>query len=282
VHVESVSDGDEDTESDEGDEQDGELLFFPEMVSSFEQCENPRSGGWSPGRFFGEEGEDEVVKPRGGVFERKRFVEGDFFKEAGEGSGLEGRVSAEEGIESGSEGVEVGGGGEFGLVVDLLGGEKFRGAGDGAVAGEVGGGIEGAGKAEVHHDGSFGIAIVKDVRGFDVPVKGSLAVGVVEGASDIAGDGDDLLDWERAMVGEQLLKGLAFQKGRAETGRGSVFVNSIERHEILMLKLGGGAGFAEKAFTAVGLDREFGGENFDGDMSVELGMVCLVDGAGCP
>ena len=196
-------------------------------------------------------------------------------EELGAVFGLEGGFPGEEVEEDAGEGVDVGfGGGGFGG--DDFGGH-VGGCADGAFGDGKGiGGVVDAGEAEVGDFAASG-AGEHEVFGFDVAVGDAKLGGVGEGFGGFGGE----------LAGAEEVEGSAgFDHGAEGTTLDEFHGNVVVAGDIAdfvdlddggVFEFGGGAGFADELFGAVGFGGFVGAEDFECDVAFEFGVFGAED-----
>ncbi len=194
-----------------------------------------------------------------------------------------GRVAAGEGgspgegfVEHAAQAVDVDAGVGVARVGEAFGGHVGHGSHGQAGGGQAGGGGV-AGDAEVDEVDEVGVFVdagvdEQDVRGFDVAVDESGAVGGVEGAGGLGDDGDGSLGAQGAGVGEDLGEVAAFDQGHVQEQSAVDFAVVVDGDDVGAAESGGGVGFAAESFFEFGAG-ELGGESFEGDESVAFAGV---------
>ena len=213
--------------------------------------------------------------------------------ELDDGAAAEGALAVEGLPEGDAEGELVGAGVDL-AGLPLLGRHVEGGAeertGAGEVPGEVArGGLEGGGglvaladsadEAEVH-DARAAVGADHHVVGLEVAVDEAGAVGRGEAAGGGEEDREDLRERARAL-GEPGAGGEAVDELHGdEEAVALVQADVVDGDDVGVGELGEAAGLAEHAGALVLAGA--GEEELEGDLAVELGVVCGVDGAHAP
>lgn len=172
-------------------------------------------------------------------------------------------------VDEETEGPDVGAEIDVGIAGELLGTHVAGGADtlavDGGITAPGGGGIEGAGDAEVDHFGLTGIVGDEDIGGLEIAVGDALLVGVGEGMCDLDEDVDFL--GGGGFVGP-LVERLSLDKfhnveGIAEGGA----AGAVEGDEIGVIEAGEDLHFLEEACALGGAGMDIL-EDFDGDLAI--------------
>ena len=134
---------------------------------------------------------------------------------------------------------------------------------------------EGPGQTEVQHlDLAVGGAL--DVGGLQVAVDDALLVGLFQSLGDLAGDVDGLVDRQRPAL-QRLRQILAFDQFHDQEGAVVRGFEAEDRGDVGMVQRGQHLGFALEAGHAVAVGGEFGRQDLQGDIAVQLGVMGAVD-----
>ncbi len=195
-------------------------------------------------------------------------------------------------IKQRTEGEQVGAGVEF-LALGLLRRHVRDGSERGAGAGQVGifkgaglcagrsNAAGGAGcdddlrQAEIHHFGMTALGH-EDVGGFDVAMDDAFSMGCVEGVGDLDGEGEDRVQFHRA-IADTVLKGQAVEKLHDDKRMPIVPADLVNGTDVGMIECGCGLGLALKAGESLRILGYIVGQKFEGDKAVEVGVFRLVD-----
>ena len=149
--------------------------------------------------------------------------------------------------------------------------EEVAGAFEGGVFGsrKVGGGFEDFREAKVGELGEAGGA-EEDVFGFDVFMDDAFFVGVSEGGSDLAEDGEGLGEGEARFFFQPLpRRASSSDVFENEVGALLVEINGEKLNDVGVIECGDVTGFLQKSRTDAGLVDDVGIDAFNGDVSLE-------------
>ena len=216
-----------------------------------------------------------------GVVERRRVVAERRRDIVGGGSTRKRASPREHLVEDAAEGEDIGAG-VHRFAAQLLGRHVTHGAEQGAgggVAGEgrgffLGGdlGLEDLGEAEVE-DLDPVVSRQEDVVGLEIAVNDVSAVRGDEAVSDAQapGDGGHRRRWA---VPQDPAEAFSLEQFGHDVGSIVVDADVMDGEEVGVIEGGGGAGLALEALSPIGAVRDLGGEHFDRDLTVELGVAC--------
>ena len=176
------------------------------------------------------------------------------------------------------------------LAAQLFGRHVGHGADRGAGAGEIeaggvghglrvaagrSGGARDFGETEIQN---LGVAAVgdEDVRGLDVAVDDSLAVGGLEGVGNFDPQGEQAIEFHRLSL-NQMFQSLAAQALHHDEEMSIVLANLVHGADVGMVQRRRGASFAAEAFERLGIFGRRVGEKLESDETAELRVLSFVD-----
>jgi hypothetical protein len=174
------------------------------------------------------------------------------------------------------EGVDVG------PAVDLahgrlLGSHVLRGAGDHAGDGDPARALDDLGDPEVHEVHPAPL-VEQDVLRLHVAMDDPLVVGVVEGVRHPAEDGHRAREGD-ALALQELGKAAALDEPHGHPGDALLLldVEAVDGDDVRVLEAGDDLGLVTEALGEGRVVQELAGEDLQGDVAVEGGLVGLVD-----
>ncbi len=190
------------------------------------------------------------------------------------GIGVEGDPAGEHLVEDYAQGVDVAAG-IHRVALALLRGHVLGCAQEGPGAGDVRGGLHHPGDAEVGEEGAFVLG-QEDVQGLHVPVHHPVSVGVVQGQGHL-GDDARCPSWVHRPA-QFLPQGAAGDVLHDDVGQATLFAVGVDREYIGVVQPGDGPGLSLEALAEALVVGVEGGQDLDGHVAVQGGVVALVDG----
>ena len=118
-----------------------------------------------------------------------------------------------------------------------------------------------------------------DIARLDVAVDDAVFVGLGQSLGDLGGDADRVGRGQRA-AGDPLLEGLAGITGHGDVETAVLrFVDVVNGADVRVVEARRGAGLVDEPLPGLGIGRESGRQELQGDPSVEAEVLGLVDDA---
>ena len=118
----------------------------------------------------------------------------------------------------------------------------------------------------------------ENIGGLDVAVDDAFGVGRVEAIGNFDGDVEELGNFDGPAL-DAVLKSLPFEKFHGDEGAAFEFANIVNGADVGVIEGGSGAGFAMEALDGLGIIGNVVGEEFEGDVAAEAGVLGFVDHA---
>ena len=191
--------------------------------------------------------------------------------------GDEGHGSGEELEEHDADGEDVGALVD-GFTEGLLGGHVVHGSDERAGLSHAVV-LEGAGEAKVHDEGAAGGLFHEDVLRLEVAVDYAYGVGGLEGAADLADEGDGLLLGEAAFLADDGVEVASVDVLHGDELHAFGFAEVVDADDVFVGDLGGEEELLLEALDDGAVAGELGTDDLEADGAADLDVPGFVDGA---
>src|SRR5579863_2393136 len=125
---------------------------------------------------------------------------------------------------------------------------------------------------------NFGVAAPGDenVGGLDIAVDDAFRVCGIESFSDLQGDVEEALEFDR-LASDDVLESGAIEKFHGDEGAAIFFADVVNGADVGVVESRGGFGFAAETLEGLAVGRELVGEKFEGDEAIEAGILRFVN-----